>query len=152
MAASEVQLSRIISILLHPSLVDIYLRRKQKKTFTMAQNEVLLNGWSAVSIDGMKLFNGKTYKTPPMPAKVEDIKFPSDDPVVAKAQQYAKENLPLETYNHSMRVYYYGTCLLSTSKGLAAADTSSYHDCSPAVSGIRKHLVSFNSCTREPFA
>jgi cyanamide hydratase len=74
----------------------------------MASNEVLANGWTAVPIDGRQLFNGNTYKHQPTPLKMASIKFPSDDPIVVKVQEYAKEKLPLETFNHSMRVYYYG--------------------------------------------
>lgn len=74
----------------------------------MPSNEVLLNGWTAVPVDAGQLFKGNTYKNAPTPIKIDDIKFPSDDPIVVKVQGYAKEKLPAETYNHSMRVYYYG--------------------------------------------
>ncbi|TWU71965.1 hypothetical protein ED733_001531 [Metarhizium rileyi] len=78
----------------------------------MTSSEVLLNGWSAVPADAGKLFNGNTYKNTPTPLKVHDINFPSDDPIVVKVQDYAREKLPAKTYNHSMRVYYYGTVII----------------------------------------
>jgi cyanamide hydratase len=38
---------------------------------------------------------------------VSEIKIP-DSEVAKKAVQYAKDHLPEQTFNHSMRVYYYG--------------------------------------------
>lgn len=70
--------------------------------------EELLNGWTAVPLDAGKLFNGKSYRNMPGPIKVADISFPNHEMVVAKVQAHAKETLSIETYNHSMRVYYYG--------------------------------------------
>lgn len=75
-------------------------------------NEEERNGWTAVPIDASKLFNGKPYRKIPSPLKVTDISFPHGDPIVSKIQDYAKEKLPIETYNHSMRVYYYGKNIL----------------------------------------
>lgn len=71
-------------------------------------SEELHNGWTALPLDASKLFNGKPYRTTPSSLKVADITFPQNDPIVSKIQNYAKEKLPIETYNHSMRVYYYG--------------------------------------------
>ncbi|KAK7409053.1 hypothetical protein QQX98_008757 [Neonectria punicea] len=70
------------------------------------------NGWTAVPVDAGKLFNGKPYINKPTPLLVADIKFPSDDPLVAKVQQYAKEQLPIQTFNHSLRAYYYATAII----------------------------------------
>lgn len=86
-------------LLLHPSPIFVT---------DMTSNEVLLNGWTALPVDAGQLFNGNTYKNAPTPLQICDIKFPSDDPIVVKVQAYAKQKLPAETYNHSMRVYYYG--------------------------------------------
>lgn len=46
----------------------------------------------------------------PRPAniKVSEITLLDTD-VARKTYQYAKEELPEKTFNHSMRVYYYGT-------------------------------------------
>ena len=38
---------------------------------------------------------------------IAEIKIPESE-VAKKAVQYAKEHLPEQTFNHSMRVYYYG--------------------------------------------
>ncbi len=74
----------------------------------MIDNDVTKNGWTAIAVDAAKIFDGKPYIYEPTPLSVEDIKFPSDDPVVLRTQEYAKAKLPLQTYLHSMRVYYFG--------------------------------------------
>ena len=72
-------------------------------------NQIAEHGWTAVPLDANAIFNGKPYLHKPTPVLVADIPFPSDDPVVAKVQAYARETLPPQTYNHSMRVFYWGT-------------------------------------------
>jgi cyanamide hydratase len=69
---------------------------------------VSLHGWTAVPVDAEAIFQGKPYLHEPKSVFVQDIPFPSDDPLVARVQAYAKEKLPAPTYNHSMRVYYWG--------------------------------------------
>jgi len=66
------------------------------------------HGWTAVPLDPEAIFKCKPYLYEPAPILVKDIDFPSDDPIVARAQQYAKQHLPQQTYNHSMRVFYWG--------------------------------------------
>ena len=68
---------------------------------------VALHGWTAVPVDAKAILQGKPYLHKPGPVLVKDIKFPSDDPIVAKVHDYAKEKLPLPTFNHSMRVFYW---------------------------------------------
>lgn len=67
-----------------------------------------LHGWTAVPVDADAIFEGKPYLNEPTPVSLSDIAWPSDDPIVAKVQEYAKEKLPIETYNHSMRVFHWG--------------------------------------------
>ncbi|KAG6032706.1 hypothetical protein E4U41_007168 [Claviceps citrina] len=74
---------------------------------TTAQLAVSPKGWTAVPLDAGQLFNGQPYKFKPEPLRTQEIKFPSDDAVVERVQAYAKEKLPNQTFNHSMRVYYY---------------------------------------------
>ncbi|KAH6634873.1 hypothetical protein B0J18DRAFT_32755 [Chaetomium sp. MPI-SDFR-AT-0129] len=69
------------------------------------------HGWTAVPVDAEAIFNGKPYLHKPGPASVKDFPFPSDDPIVAKTQAYAKEHLPQQTYNHSMRVFYWASII-----------------------------------------
>lgn len=71
-------------------------------------DEIAQNGWTAVPVDAAKILQDKPYLHEPAPLLVSDIPFPSDDPVVARVQQYVKEKLPEQTYNHSLRVYYFG--------------------------------------------
>ncbi len=59
-------------------------------------------------VDANAIFLGKPFLNKPQPLLVNDIKFPSDDSIVAKVHQYAKEKLPGKTFNHSMRVFYFG--------------------------------------------
>ncbi|KAK3955817.1 hypothetical protein QBC32DRAFT_16820 [Pseudoneurospora amorphoporcata] len=72
---------------------------------------VALHGWTAVPVDVDAIFEGKPYLNEPTPVSLEDITWPSDDPIVAKVQEYAKEKLPIETYNHSMRVFHWATII-----------------------------------------
>jgi len=73
---------------------------------------VALHGWTAVPVDAKAILQGKPYLHKPGPILVKDITFPSDDPIVAKVHDYAKEKLPLPTFNHSMRVFYWSTAIL----------------------------------------
>lgn len=72
------------------------------------QESVAIHGWTAVYRDPKALLLGKTYINEPISLSANDIYFPSDDGLVLKVQQYAKEKLPLPTYHHSMRVFYFG--------------------------------------------
>jgi cyanamide hydratase len=67
------------------------------------------HGWTAVPVDPEAIFNGRPYLHKPAPVLAKDIHFPSDDPIVAKVQAYAKERLAPQAYNHSMRVFYWCT-------------------------------------------
>jgi cyanamide hydratase len=72
-------------------------------------NEVQANGWTAVPVSGKQIIEAHGPITSPVPLKLEDVYFPSEYPVVAEAQSFAKKQLSPEAYNHSMRVYYWGT-------------------------------------------
>ncbi|KXH65598.1 cyanamide hydratase family HD domain-containing protein [Colletotrichum salicis] len=77
----------------------------------MCQDEVGLNGWTAVPVDAGKIFGDKPFLNEPTHISVNDIKLPAIDPVVAQTLQYSKERLYPETLNHSMRVFYYGMAI-----------------------------------------
>lgn len=70
------------------------------------------HGWTAVPADADAILKGKPYLHKPTSILTKDIPFPSSDPLVARVQAYAKETLPWQTYNHSMRVYYWATTIL----------------------------------------
>jgi cyanamide hydratase len=71
-------------------------------------NELQANGWTAVSVSGKQIIEARGPISPPDPVKVEDVHFPSEDPVIVEAQSFAKQHLSPEAYNHSMRVFYWG--------------------------------------------
>ena len=75
----------------------------------MSIDEVKANGWTAVPVSAKKIFEALgQLQTPPV-ILVKDVYFPSDESLVAEAQQFAKKRLSPEAYNHSMRVFYWGT-------------------------------------------
>lgn len=75
----------------------------------MSSSELIaVHGWTAVPRDPKVFLEGKEYLHAPAPLLVQDMDFPRDDPLVAKVQNYAKEHLLEQTFNHSMRVYYFG--------------------------------------------
>ena len=65
------------------------------------------HGWTAVPRSLEKLVANTNDARPAKPMKVDDIPLP-DSLLVQQVMKYAKESLPSETFNHSMRVYYYG--------------------------------------------
>ncbi|WYZ42541.1 hypothetical protein EsH8_VI_000240 [Colletotrichum jinshuiense] len=75
-------------------------------------DEIALNGWTAVPVDAARILNGKPYIHVPERLLVDDISFPSDDHIVSNVQQYAKDKLPEQTFNHSMRVFYFGSAIV----------------------------------------
>ncbi|GKT59187.1 cyanamide hydratase [Colletotrichum tofieldiae] len=77
----------------------------------MCQDEVGLNGWTAVPVDAGRIFGDEPFLNKPSPLSIKDIEFPSHDPVVTQTLRYAKERLHAETFNHSMRVFYYGMAI-----------------------------------------
>lgn len=63
-------------------------------------------GWTAVPRSQPAFFSSHKPQEA-KPVKVSELETPSG-PVMRQVQEYAKKNLPEETYNHSMRVFYYG--------------------------------------------
>lgn len=82
-------------------------------------DDIAKHGWTAVPVDANAILKGRSYVHKPQPRLVSDMLFPSDDPVVAKVQDYAKKHLVLQTYHHSMRVYYWGTYLCTYNDNLS---------------------------------
>ncbi|KUI68580.1 Cyanamide hydratase [Cytospora mali] len=75
-------------------------------------DNLALQGWTAVVRDPKVLLSGKSYINNPTHLLVKDIPFPSEDELVVKVQEYAKDKLTLPTYNHSMRVFYFASAIL----------------------------------------
>jgi hypothetical protein len=65
-------------------------------------------GWTAMPRKVETLLATRTDATPPTPVNVNDVPLP-ESPLAKAIHEYAKKELAPETFNHSMRVYYYGT-------------------------------------------
>ena len=65
------------------------------------------HGWTAVPRSLEKLVASRRNPQLSKPMTIESIALP-DSPLVKQVLKYAEENLPSQTFNHSMRVYYYG--------------------------------------------
>lgn len=72
------------------------------------ENTLEAHGWTAVDRDPKVLFSERAYHNEPHPLSIDEIHFPSEDNLVVKLQDYAREKLSLPTYHHSMRVFYFG--------------------------------------------
>ncbi|KAJ5219483.1 cyanamide hydratase [Penicillium cinerascens] len=77
----------------------------------MCQHEVATNGWTSTPANAGAIFADQPFINKPDELSLNDIKFPFDDPVVSKTLKYAKEVLHPETFNHSMRVFFYGMAI-----------------------------------------
>ncbi|KAI1080730.1 hypothetical protein F5B20DRAFT_589109 [Whalleya microplaca] len=114
-------------------------------------DDIAKYGWTAVPRDVDAILNGRPYIHEPSPLRVDDIPFPSDDPVVAKVQEYAKTHLPAPTYNHSMRVYYWGYAIMTAQFPTHASPlslptwalTCLLHDIGTTPTNLRNTLLSF---------
>jgi cyanamide hydratase len=73
-----------------------------------AEAEIGGNGWTSTPADAGVIFGDRPFIHEPGPLSIKKIEFPYHDPVVAKTLDYAKSVLHPETFNHSMRVYYFG--------------------------------------------
>jgi cyanamide hydratase len=88
--------------------------------------DVATNGWAAVPRSFSKGLLDVDQKSPAK-ISVDDVKLPNSD-LVRRTFEYAKKELPENTFNHSMRVYYYGEFALLLSlcseQALQLADIS----------------------------
>ncbi|KUJ20266.1 cyanamide hydratase [Mollisia scopiformis] len=70
-------------------------------------------GWTAVPRKVSTLLSqSESSSNQPKSLSTSTIPLP-DSPLVKAVQEYAKAELPTETYNHSMRVFYYGEAILT---------------------------------------
>ncbi|CAI7628407.1 unnamed protein product [Penicillium viridicatum] len=77
----------------------------------MCHQEIAANGWTSTPANAGAIFGDQPFINKPESLHLTDIKFPFDDPTVARTLKYAKETLHPETFNHSMRVYFYGMAI-----------------------------------------
>ncbi|KAI1841547.1 hypothetical protein JX265_013512 [Neoarthrinium moseri] len=114
-------------------------------------DDIAKHGWSAVPRDSNDIFGDNPYLHKPPVMTVDKIPFPSEDPIVSNVQTYAKEHLQEPTYNHSMRVYYFGYCILKHQFPEHAAKVSPstwaltclLHDIGTTPENLRSTLLSF---------
>ncbi|KAH8805230.1 cyanamide hydratase family HD domain-containing protein [Xylogone sp. PMI_703] len=78
----------------------------------MSNSTIEKYGWTAVPVDlGNLLSLVDAFSKPAAPVSVSSIPIP-DSLLAQEAQKYAQKELPIETFNHSMRVFYYGQAIL----------------------------------------
>lgn len=76
-----------------------------------SQNPIHDYGFTPVPLSFSILLAGKSKETHiPTPLKRSSVEFPNT-PTVLSAMQYAKAELPLPTFNHCMRVFYFGLAI-----------------------------------------
>lgn len=73
----------------------------------MANQAIVSYGWTAVPRDIEALLSQSTASGEAKPISASSIKVP-DTPLSKAVYEYAKKELAIEPFNHSMRVYYYG--------------------------------------------
>ena len=82
---------------------------------------IKLYGWAAKPRDPAVFLEGKKNFKDPVSQAVESVKLP-DTPIAKAVLEYARKELNPETFNHSMRVFYYGISpLLATNIDYAEA-------------------------------
>lgn len=77
----------------------------------MPKTDVEEYGWTAVPRDRTNVPTESKAKTSSIPVNFEEI-WPKTERV-SKAQAHVKQQLPQETYNHSLRVYCYGHTIVT---------------------------------------
>ena len=65
-------------------------------------------GWEAKPRDPLELLGGNKNVKEPEPHTVASIELP-DSTLAKSVMKYAQTELSTPTFNHSMRVFYYGT-------------------------------------------
>ncbi|KAI0470806.1 hypothetical protein GGR56DRAFT_115024 [Xylariaceae sp. FL0804] len=113
--------------------------------------ELARHGWTPVPRDADAILKGRPYVHRPAALTVADMPFPDDDPLVAAVRDYAREHLVEQTFNHSMRVYYWGTAILQSQfpEDEAWLSPSTWalacllHDIGTAAPNLRGTLLSF---------
>lgn len=76
----------------------------------MSQSTLETHGWTAQPRDFSAFLGDKKDLPPPEPQTVDRIPLPTT-PLARAVLDYAKKELREETFNHSMRVYYYGIAM-----------------------------------------
>ncbi|KFY73657.1 hypothetical protein V499_06279 [Pseudogymnoascus sp. VKM F-103] len=117
----------------------------------MARDEdIKTYGFAALPRSTAALLASRVDPKQPTELGVDDIPLP-DSPLAGKVVEYARKELPVETFNHSMRVFYYGIAiakfsfpeLLTPSWITTYLLTSLLHDIGTTPTNITSTLLSF---------
>ncbi|KAH0566343.1 hypothetical protein GP486_000249 [Trichoglossum hirsutum] len=105
-------------------------------------------GFSALPRDPAVILQGRKNNRNPLPVAVSDIELP-DTPLAKAVLEYAKKELREETFNHSMRVFYYGMAIARQQFPDWAVTPETYfvtcllHDIGTTDKNIKATLMSF---------
>ncbi|KFY65478.1 hypothetical protein V496_02535, partial [Pseudogymnoascus sp. VKM F-4515 (FW-2607)] len=113
-------------------------------------DDIKAYGLTAYPRSSASLLSSRVEPKEPHALGVDDIPLP-DSALVGKVIEYAKEELPVETFNHSMRVFYYGIAiakfsfpdLLTPSWISTYLLTALLHDIGTTPTNISSTLLSF---------
>lgn len=72
------------------------------------EEDITAYGFTALPVSMTALLAARKDPQLPTPLTISDIPVPSS-PLATAVLEHAKRELPIETFNHSMRVFYYGT-------------------------------------------
>ncbi|ELR02912.1 hypothetical protein VC83_02667 [Pseudogymnoascus destructans] len=114
------------------------------------EEDIKAYGFSALPRSTAALLASRVDSKQPTELSVVDIPLP-DSPLVTKVIEYGRKELPVETFNHSMRVFYYGIAiakfsfpdLLTPSWIATYLLTSLLHDIGTTPMNITSTLLSF---------
>lgn len=105
-------------------------------------------GFAALPRDPAVILKGKRNNAEPQPMSIDQVKIP-DTPLAIAVRDYVKAELREETYNHSMRVYYYGMAMAKQQfPGWLHSEetyflTCMLHDIGTTSKNLRATLMSF---------
>ncbi|KFZ11728.1 hypothetical protein V502_07430 [Pseudogymnoascus sp. VKM F-4520 (FW-2644)] len=114
------------------------------------EEDIKAYGFTAYPRSTAALLASRVDPKQPHELSVEDIPLPNT-PLVTAVLEYAKRELPVETFNHSMRVFYYGIAitkfsfpsLLTPSWITTYLLTALLHDIGTTPTNITSTLLSF---------
>lgn len=81
---------------------------RQERRMIAFEDLQAIHGWTAVDRNPSLLISARPYINKAGPLLIQNICFPAEDNLVHHVQLYAREKLPLPTYHHFMRVFYFG--------------------------------------------
>lgn len=71
------------------------------------EEQIAEYGWTSLSCDPAQWGENKSYNKEPVTQLCNEVEMPAT-PLVTAAMEHVKRELPEHTFNHSMRVFYYG--------------------------------------------